>query len=67
MRSDEGCGAVSGSTAKRAILYPSSMDLPLDAVAERSGLGSATTLRHHFTRQRGVSPQSYRRTFRRTA
>jgi len=42
-------------------------DLPLDAVAERSGFGSATTLRHHFTRQRGVSPQSYRRTFRRTA
>lgn len=40
--------------------------LEVEAVAERSGFGSASTLRHHFTRHRGTSPQLYRRSFRRT-
>lgn len=39
-------------------------DLSMDEVARRSGLGAATTLRHHFTRRVGNSPQAYRRTFR---
>ncbi|MYV97971.1 helix-turn-helix domain-containing protein [Streptomyces sp. SID3343] len=38
-------------------------DLPVDVVAERSGFGSAATLRHHFLRRRGTTPQNYRRTF----
>jgi transcriptional regulator GlxA family with amidase domain len=39
-------------------------DLPVDEVARRSGLGAATTLRHHFALRFGTSPQTYRRTFR---
>ena len=39
-------------------------DLPVDAVAERSGLGSAASLRAHLRAQAGVSPTAYRRTFR---
>ncbi|WP_406290131.1 helix-turn-helix domain-containing protein [Embleya sp. NBC_00896] len=38
-------------------------DLPIDVVAERSGFGAAATLRHHFLRRRGTTPQNYRKTF----
>jgi transcriptional regulator GlxA family with amidase domain len=38
-------------------------ELTLEVVAERSGLGSAETLRRVFVRQLGVPPQSYRRRF----
>ncbi|MEU6716259.1 helix-turn-helix domain-containing protein [Nonomuraea sp. NPDC046802] len=38
-------------------------DLPIDQVSERSGLGSANNLRHHFAQHVGVSPTEYRRTF----
>ncbi|SFS04009.1 transcriptional regulator, AraC family with amidase-like domain [Agrococcus baldri] len=38
-------------------------DLGLDAVAQQSGFGQAALLRHHFTRQLGVSPSAYRRRF----
>lgn len=37
--------------------------LPVDRVAERSGMGSAANLRRHFTQQLGVSPSAYRTTF----
>jgi AraC family transcriptional activator FtrA len=37
--------------------------LPLDHIAERCGLGSQTTLRHHFRKKVGVSPADYRRRF----
>jgi AraC family transcriptional activator FtrA len=37
--------------------------LPVEHIAERSGLGSAANLRHHFTRSVGVPPSVYRRTF----
>lgn len=36
---------------------------PIDWIATDVGFGNAATLRHHFTRARGVSPQQYRRTF----
>ncbi|MGP3928242.1 GlxA family transcriptional regulator [Streptomyces sp. 8N616] len=39
-------------------------DLPVDAVAERSGLGSGDGLRQHFHRTLGTTPAAYRRTFR---
>ena len=39
-------------------------ELPVDEVARRCGLGSADTLRHHFTRRRRTSPVGYRRAFR---
>ncbi len=42
-------------------------ELDIDRVAERSGFGSAATLRHHFVNRVGTAPQSYRRTFRRAA
>jgi len=44
-----------------------SSDLGIDQVAARSGFGSAALLRHHFTRQVGVAPSDYRRTFSRTS
>jgi transcriptional regulator GlxA family with amidase domain len=39
-------------------------DLPVDAVAARSGLGSGASLRAHLRTRVGVSPTTYRRTFR---
>jgi transcriptional regulator GlxA family with amidase domain len=39
-------------------------DLPVAAVAERSGHGSATALRAHFHRALRTSPDRYRRAFR---
>jgi transcriptional regulator GlxA family with amidase domain len=39
-------------------------DDPIDLVAERSGFGTGAMLRHHFGRIVGVSPLTYRRTFR---
>jgi AraC family transcriptional regulator, transcriptional activator FtrA len=44
-----------------------STDLAVERIAEQAGLGSAATLRHHFTGWVGVSPQRYRAQFRRTA
>jgi transcriptional regulator GlxA family with amidase domain len=38
-------------------------DLPVDAVAARSGLGSSGSLRVHLRALAGVSPTAYRRTF----
>jgi AraC family transcriptional regulator, transcriptional activator FtrA len=35
------------------------------AIAARSGFGSPDTLRRHFARARGVTPEDYRRAFRR--
>jgi transcriptional regulator GlxA family with amidase domain len=35
----------------------------VDQIADDVGFANAATLRHHFTRARGVSPQRYRRTF----
>lgn len=37
--------------------------LSIDTIAERSGFGSAMTLRHHFRRRLQTSPQSYRQRF----
>jgi transcriptional regulator GlxA family with amidase domain len=38
-------------------------DLGVDAVARRSGFGTAKALREQFTRRLGTTPQVYRRTF----
>ncbi len=38
-------------------------DLDIDHVADRSGFGTATLLRHHFRRVIGVTPSDYRRQF----
>jgi len=42
-------------------------DHSIDWVASEVGFGNAATLRQHFGRARGVSPQEYRRTFRMSA
>jgi transcriptional regulator GlxA family with amidase domain len=41
-------------------------DLDVEQVAEQTGFGTAATLREHFARQRGTSPQAYRRNFCKT-
>ncbi|OOC55142.1 MULTISPECIES: GlxA family transcriptional regulator [Nocardiopsis] len=41
--------------------------LPVDRVAERSGFGTAASLRQHMQAELGVSPSAYRRTFRGTS
>ncbi len=38
-------------------------DLPVETVAQRSGLGSGSGLRQHFQRAFGTTPAAYRRTF----
>jgi AraC family transcriptional regulator, transcriptional activator FtrA len=39
-------------------------DDSIDAIAQAAGMGTATTLRRHFSRTVGVPPDAYRRTFR---
>jgi transcriptional regulator GlxA family with amidase domain len=39
-------------------------DQTIDCIAACVGFGSSATLRHHFLRILGVTPQAYRRTFR---
>jgi transcriptional regulator GlxA family with amidase domain len=38
-------------------------DHSIDWIADEVGFGNAATLRHHFARVRGLSPQQYRRRF----
>ena len=38
-------------------------ELSVEQIATRVGFGNAATLRHHFSAQRGVTPQQYRQTF----
>ncbi|WP_433789488.1 GlxA family transcriptional regulator [Actinoplanes sp. CA-252034] len=39
-------------------------DMSVEQIATRTGMGTATTLRRHFSQQLGVPPETYRRTFR---
>ncbi|MFE4668905.1 GlxA family transcriptional regulator [Streptomyces sp. NPDC056716] len=39
-------------------------DETVDAIASRTGFGSAAALRHQFLRAMGITPNAYRRTFR---
>jgi AraC family transcriptional regulator, transcriptional activator FtrA len=48
--------------AAQALLEKS--DLPVEHVAQRSGFGSAATLRAHFARRLSTTPTAYRRNFR---
>jgi AraC family transcriptional regulator, transcriptional activator FtrA len=40
-----------------------STTLPIDEIVARTGLGTPSTLRHHFRRRLGLSPVAYRRQF----
>ncbi|MDT0322211.1 helix-turn-helix domain-containing protein [Streptomyces millisiae] len=42
-------------------------DAPIEAVAHRTGFGTAPNLRHHFRRLAGVAPATYREVFRHRA
>jgi transcriptional regulator GlxA family with amidase domain len=44
-----------------------STDLPIEQVADRAGFGTATSMRQHLQAAIGVSPTTYRRTFRSVA
>ncbi|MFE0099992.1 helix-turn-helix domain-containing protein [Streptomyces sp. NPDC059009] len=52
-----------GQRLGRAQSLLEATDLPVEKVAELSGLGTANNLRHHFLKQVGVSPGAYRRAF----
>lgn len=41
-----------------------STPLPIEAIAERTGMGTAANLRHHFRAHVGTTPLHYRRAFR---
>ncbi|WP_425582076.1 helix-turn-helix domain-containing protein [Streptosporangium fragile] len=54
-------------TGQRVLLaqqHLENTDEPIAVIAERTGFGSADTLRHHFIRRLGTTPHTYRRTFR---
>ena len=54
-------------TAQRILLAQELLeqtDETVDVVAERSGFGNATALRHHFRACRATTPHAYRRAFR---
>ena len=54
--------AETGEPAERPV--GQALDLGIDAIATRTGFGTAAVLRHHFTRRVGATPNSYRTTFR---
>ncbi|QIS13766.1 GlxA family transcriptional regulator [Nocardia arthritidis] len=39
-------------------------DLPVEAVAQSAGIGTAASLRHHMRADLGIAPLAYRKTFR---
>jgi len=49
---------------RRAQQLLEATDEPVERIAELAGFGSPANLRQHFSRATGVSPLSYRRTFR---
>jgi transcriptional regulator GlxA family with amidase domain len=42
-------------------------DETVDVIADRTGFGNATALRHHFRIWRTTTPNAYRRLFRKSA
>jgi len=56
---------ITGQRLERARELLEGTRLSIDQIAARTGLGTASTLRHHFRRKVGVSPVEYRRRFSR--
>jgi transcriptional regulator GlxA family with amidase domain len=54
---------VTGQRVLRAEQLLETTDRSVEWIADEVGFGNAATLRHHFTRVRGLSPQAYRRRF----
>ncbi|WP_267243055.1 GlxA family transcriptional regulator [Streptomyces sp. PR69] len=66
-RQEVGASPLQWLTGQRVLLAQhllETTDEPVTAVAQRSGFGTADTLRHHFTRRLGTTPHAYRRAFR---
>jgi AraC family transcriptional activator FtrA len=68
--------AVTGTTPLQWLLHQrvrhaqrllESTDMPVERIADASGLGSAANLRAHFQRVVGTTPTAYRRTFTTTS
>ena len=55
---------ITGQRVLRAEQMLETTDRSVDWIAAEVGFGTAAMLRHHFTKARSVSPQTYRRTFR---
>ena len=56
-------GLLARMRVDRARRLLESTELTVDRVAEQSGFGSYASLRFHFLRTVGVSPQKYRRSY----
>ena len=56
-------GWITAQRVRVAEEFLEATDLPVETIAHRVGFSSAATLRHQFTRARGVSPAAYRRSF----
>lgn len=56
-------GVLTGMRVDRARGLLETTTLPMDQVAERAGFGSYASLRYHFVRTVGVSPQKYRQSY----
>ena len=52
-----------GARVDRARELLESSAFSIDVVAGEAGFGTATTMRHHFRRRLGTSPQAYRSRF----
>ncbi|MFI9162134.1 GlxA family transcriptional regulator [Kitasatospora aureofaciens] len=65
-RQETGTTPLQWLTGQRVLLaqhHLETTDEPITTVAHRTGFGSIDTLRHHFARRLGTTPQAYRRTF----
>ncbi|MFT4262808.1 MAG: helix-turn-helix domain-containing protein [Nocardioides sp.] len=54
---------ITGQRVLRAEQLLERSDRSVEWIAAETGFGNAATLRHHFTRVRGLSPQAYRKRF----
>lgn len=65
-RAETGATPHAWVTSQRVLLAEQLLeqsDRPIEWIADEVGFGNAATLRHHFSRVRGLSPQQYRRRF----
>jgi transcriptional regulator GlxA family with amidase domain len=66
-RAETGTTPLDWITNQRVLLARQLLEdtpLTVEVVAARAGFGDAATMRHHFTRRVGATPQAYRTTFR---
>lgn len=65
-RDETGTTPLQWLTGQRVALAEEMLEnstLGIEQIAQRVGFGNAATLRHHFSAQRGITPQQYRKTF----